>query len=307
MAGSLSSGHSPFWWLALSLTGLLVGFVSGLFGVGGGFLLTPLLTTLFGVGEATAVGTGLCQMAGAATAAQIRYTRLKQGETKLGILMIGGGLAGVSVGTQMLHFLEKAPVVVLPGGSVSPIKLYLSIAYVLLLAGIALWMGRGLSRPRPGAADESPGAEKPESEFLRRTPFPPQTFLPRAGFAVSVPVAAYVGLGMGLLSGLMGIGGGVILVPLLVHGFGLPIRSASATGVLMLLATSLWGTVGHARLGHVDLPLALTLLAGSSVGAQWGAVWGGRLDGRRLRRLFVLLVGLTALLVAGKLIRFFVP
>lgn len=291
--------HDPLWWIALSLTGLLVGFVSGLFGVGGGFLLTPLLTTLFGVGEAVAVGTGLCQMAGAATAGQIRYAKLKQGETKLGLLMIGGGLAGVTVGTNGLQTLQNAGTVHLPSGPVPAVTLALSIVYFVLLAGIAFWMAWGLRQPV--SQKEEVGGP------LGRAPLPPYTFLPRAGFAVSLPVAAYIGFGIGLLSGLMGIGGGVILIPLLVYGFGLPMRSVSATGVLMLLATSLWGTVGHARLGNVDLPLALTLLAGSSIGAQWGAIWGGRLDSRRLRGLFVLLVGLTALLVVGKLIHLFVP
>jgi uncharacterized membrane protein YfcA len=307
MTGLTGGGHSPVWWIALSLTGLLVGFVSGLFGVGGGFLLTPLLTTLFGVGEAVAVGTGLCQMVGAATAAQIRYVGLKQGEIKLGVLMIGGGLVGVSVGSQLLHRFENAPLVVLPGGPVPSVKLYLSIAYVILLTGVALWMAWDLRRAAVAPRQES--ARRPQGETQRQTALLPftYTYLPRAGLAVSVPAAAYVGLGMGFLSGLMGIGGGVILIPLLVYGFGLPIRSASATGVVMLLATSLWGTVGHARLGHVDLSLALALLAGSTLGAQWGAVWGERLDGRRLRGFFVLLVGMTAVLVAGKLVHLFTP
>lgn len=294
--------HGLLWWLALSLTGLAVGFVSGLFGVGGGFLLTPLLTTLFGVSEPTAVGTGLCQMVGAATAGQIRYARLGEGEIKLGVLMIGGGLVGVSVGAQVVQAWEHAGAITLPSGSVPAVKLYLTSAYLVLLTGIAVWMGGGMRR---AAKQETPADVLPGP--LARAPLPPFTRLPRAGFGVSIPVAAYVGFGMGFLSGLMGIGGGVILVPLLVYGFGLPLRSASATGVVMLLATSVWGTLTHARLGHVDLPLALTLLAGSTVGAQLGAVYGGRVDGRRLRGLFVLLVGMTALLVAGKLIRLFLP
>jgi uncharacterized membrane protein YfcA len=108
---------------------------------------------------------------------------------------------------------------------------------------------------------------------------------------------------MGFLSGLLGIGGGVALMPILLYGIGLRVHMAAGTGILVLLATSVLGTIAHARAGHVNLGMAMTLLVGSALGAQVGAMLTARLDGQRLRGYFVYLVVLTALAVAWDLLR----
>ena len=116
-------------------------------------------------------------------------------------------------------------------------------------------------------------------------------------------VVAYIGLALGFLSGLLGVGGGVALIPILLYGFGFPIRHAAGTGILVLFATSVSGTIAHARLGHVHLPLALTLLAGSSISTQFGALATHRLPVNVLRRGLALLILATVAALAWALAR----
>lgn len=290
-------GFGGFWWAGLIAMGLGVGFLAGLFGVGGGFLLTPLLAVLFRLPMDIAIGTGLCQMIGTATAARIRFARLGQGEPKLAWMMGLGSLLGVGLGARTVQALGAMDALWVMGVSLPADRFWLSLGYVLLLGGVAAWMGydtRRSSLPIPLHPD--PGA-------LARLRIPPYTGLPHTGHTVSIPVVAYMGLVVGYLSGLLGIGGGVILVPLLIYGIGMRIRTAASTGVGVLLITSLLGTLVHARLGNVHLGIALTLLIGSTLGAQSGAIVATRTEGRKLRGWFAGLVALTALLVAGDLIR----
>jgi hypothetical protein len=107
---------------------------------------------------------------------------------------------------------------------------------------------------------------------------------------VSAPLIAYVGLGLGVLSGLLGVGGGVVLMPVLVYGFGFPLRQAAGTGILVLLASAMMGTFVHALAGHVELRLAFPLLVTATLSAQLGARATRLLPARTLRRGFALVV-----------------
>ncbi len=288
--------HTLLWWSSLAALGLGVGVIAGMFGVGGGFLLTPLLILIFRVRPDIAVGTGLCQMIGVAVAALLRHMRLKQGELKIDWIMMAGSLLGVGLGARTVTFLDALGTLHWHGRAIPAAKFWLSVGYIVLLGGVASWVARDAKRPaRTGTAPAPPGP------LVRLRWPPPLTQLPRAGHRVSAPLLAYLGLGLGFLSGLLGIGGGVALMPLLVYGIGMRMRVAAGTGILMLLATSLVGTAVHARLGHVNLTMAVTLLVGSTLGAQVGAVLTSRMDGQRLRGVFAILVACTALAVAWDL------
>ena len=293
----MGAEHGPIWWMGLSGLGLGVGIIAGMFGVGGGFLMTPLLALLFGVPLPIAVGTGLCQMIGVATSAFLRHRKLGQGEVKIDWLMMAGSLMGVGLGVQTVTALSAMGTLVVNQHQIGWAKLALSLGYLVLLSFIALWMTRDAKRP--SLAPGKPALPGP----LTRITLPPLTRLPRAGHTVSVPLLAYLGLLMGFLSGLLGIGGGVALMPLLIYGIGMRVRMAAGTGILVLLVTSLFGTLAHARAGHVNLPIALTLLAGSAVGAQIGANLTANMDGRKLRGFFVYLIIATVFAVAWDLLR----
>src|SRR5205823_4052444 len=141
--------------------------------------------------------------------------------------------------------------------------------YVVVLSSVAGWMIHD-AHVRPAGA---PAGEGP----LTRIRLPPYTWLPRAARRVSVVVIAYVGLLLGFLSGLVGMGGGVVLMPILIYGLGVPIRMAAGTGILALVVSALAGTWAHARLGHVDLRIAMMLLIGSTLGATVGATITSRM------------------------------
>jgi uncharacterized protein len=282
------------WWFGLAAMGFAVGIVAGMFGVGGGFLMTPLLGILFRVPLPVAVGTGLCQMIGVAVAAQIRYQRLGIGESKLGLMMTVPALLGVQFGAKTVAYLETLGTVVVADNSYPAAKLFLSLGYIVLLGGVAIYMGLDLRRG--GQREITPGP-------FTRIALPPYTQLPRTGSRISIPVVVYIGLLLGYLSGLLGVGGGVLLTPLLLYGIGMSVAMAAGTGVGLMMATSLVGTYTHARLGNVNLAIALTLLIGATFGAQIGAALSARFDGNRLRRFFVVLVGLTAGAVLLNLVR----
>lgn len=295
MLPELPFAGGVLWWLGLVALGLTVGMVSGLFGVGGGFLLTPLLSGLFGVPLEIAIGSGLCQMIGTGTAALVRHQKLKQGEIKIDWLMLGGGLIGVKAGADAVTALNRMGQVQIGGHWFFAARLGISLGYLLLLGVVAFWMLRD-ARNRPANAPLSSGP-------LTRLRLPPYTHLPRSDRTVSVLLLAYLGLFLGFLSGLLGIGGGVVLMPLLLYGIGMRVRMAAGTGILLLVATSLAGTLAHAAKGHVHLGISMALLLGSSLAAPLGATLSNRMDGQRLRLLFACLVFLTALAVLWNLLR----
>jgi uncharacterized membrane protein YfcA len=286
--------------LAVVALGLGVGFLAGLFGVGGGFLLTPLLHSLLRVPLEIAVGSGLCQMIGTATTALLRPRRLRQGELRIDLLMLGGTLIGVDAGTRLMDLLGRLGDWRLAGHPVSAFRLVLLAVYALLLGAIGLQMLREGRRVAQCGASDDLARGGP----LARLRIPPLICLPDAGLPeVSAPVLAYLGLGLGLLSGLLGIGGGVALMPVLIYGIGLPIRTAAGTGILVLAATAIFGTAVHALRGHVNLELASLLLLGSTVGAQLGARATSRWPVGRLKAGFAGVVFATMAVVLWELVR----
>jgi uncharacterized membrane protein YfcA len=273
--------------LGLALLGVVVGLVAGMFGVGGGFLLTPLLTVIFGIPLPIAIGTGLCQMVGTATAAILRHRRLRQGELRFDFLMIAGAVVGAAAGAETVSALEKLGTTRLGGGEIPTVTLVLYCAYVLLLVCCSAMFWRQAGQPIDGLTKVRPGP-------LARVTLGPAVDMPAVPLKqVSTLVVAYIGMGLGFLSGLLGIGGGVALMPVLIYGFGFPIRQAAGTGILALLVTVTVGTIKHAIDGHVHLAMACVLLVGSTISAQIGAGLTRKLPARTLRRTFALLLWVT--------------
>jgi len=276
--------------LGLVLLGAIVGLVAGMFGVGGGFLLTPLLSVVFGVPLPIAVGTSLCQMIGTATAALLRHHKLGQGEIRFDILMVAGSVVGVVAGARTVSALDRAGSMELFGRTMPIVSVALYAAYAALLLATSFLLWRQASTSPPNA------------RILARWQRGPLIALPRVGLKLSPFVIAYVGVVVGYLSGLLGIGGGVALMPILIYGFGFPIRQAAGTGILALLVTVSVGTVQHALDGHVHLGLAAVLLIGSTISAQFGAMLTGKISPRRLRRAFAGLLWVTVVAIAWEVL-----
>jgi len=272
---------------ALALLGIAVGVVAGMFGVGGGFLLTPLLSVVFGIPMPIAVGTGLCQMVGTAVVALLRHRKLGQGEVRFDLLMIAGAMVGVAAGTATVTYLETLGSVRVGNGQMPTVTVVLYAGYVLLLAACSWLFWRQ-------ASQQIEGLQQVRGGPLARIRFGPAVDLPAVPLRrVSAITIAYIGMALGFLSGLLGIGGGVALMPVLIYGFGFPIKQAAGTGILALLVTVTVGTVHHAFAGHVHLVMACVLLVGSTISAQIGAILTRRLPARTLRRTFALLLWVT--------------
>jgi len=274
-----------FGWVVVLGAG--VGFIAGMFGVGGNFLMVPLLSVVFGVPVPIAAGTGVCQMIGTALVSFLRHRRLGQGEIRFDLLMLAGSVIGADAGVRLLGALEASTRHV---AGVALVRVVVDSVYVvfLLSAAVIFWIG---------------AARRPTSAPLARVRFGPTVTLPAVGLSVSALLVSWIGFGLGFLSGLLGIGGGVALMPVLVYGFGFPMRHAAGTGIFMLLCTAFYSTFVHALNGRVELALAMALLLGATPAAQLGALATARLPGPTLRRIFAGVVLLTSIAVAWDLLR----
>ena len=271
----------------LAFAGLFIGFVAGMFGVGGGFILTPLLSLSFKIPMPIAVGSALCQKIGTSISSFLKHRQYQHGEVRVDFVMLGASIFGVDAGTRLLALLaDLGTFTNAHGRPVSIVTLTLEGIYAAMLLFAASMTVNSVRRAgrEPARATLAP---------LVRFGVPPYIALPEVGIPrVSVIVMAYIGFATGLLSGLLGIGGGVALLPVLIYGYGFSIKDAAGTGILLLFVTVVVATLEHALRHNVDLRVALAILAGSSIGSQLGARTTARVSNQALRISFaVLLLG----------------
>ena len=289
----IAVGGHPVSMPLLAVAGLFIGFVAGMFGVGGGFILTPLLSLSFKIPMPIAVGSALCQKIGTAIASFLKHRQYQHGEVRVDFVMLGASIFGVDAGTRLLELLaDLGNFTNAHGRPVSIVTLTLEGIYAAILLFAASMTVNSVRRSGKPAGEGAPPTVAP----LVRFGVPPYIALPEVGIPrVSVIVMAYIGFATGLLSGLLGIGGGVALLPVLIYGYGFSIKDAAGTGILLLFVTVVVGTLEHALRHNVDLRVALAILAGSSIGSQLGARTTARVSNQSLRIAFaVLLLGTVA-------------
>jgi len=269
---------------ALVGLGLVVGVLTGLFGVGGSFLLNPLLIVLFGMDESLVVGSSLSFTIGTGASGAARHMRSRNVDVRSVLILGSGAVIGAVLGSWLHEFLRG-----LLKHDFKHLILALYLA-LLVLTGLLVFRGSGGSKTR--------------RSLLQRLPLPPHVDLPHAGLVrVSLPGLVLVGLVIGVAKGLLGIGGGVLFMPLLLLVVGLSAHQAVGTSLGVVLFSSIAGTIGHAQAGNVSLWIAMSLLVGSTVGVQIGAWLCDRLHAAKLRRYFAVIVLLAAVLVAVDLAR----
>ena len=279
------------WLPGVVMLGFSVGVLTGLFGVGGGFLLTPALKVLFGVPYPVAVGTDLVQIFLTGTVSSYRHGRAGNVELRLGLVLGAGAMAGAEVGLRIQNTLELIGEVSVIGG-ITLLDLVLGGLFVVLLASVAVMIWR---ETRSGGGH---GVDTRVARALRRIRLRPVMVLPRSGVAgISVWVPVAMGFCVGVLTGLMGVGGGFINFPLLIYALGVPTHVAIGTSALQVVLASGYGAIRHGGQGHVELLLVLLLTAGSVLGVQVGVRLAKRFKGPRIRRLFaaVLLLGIATI------------
>jgi uncharacterized protein len=272
-----------------------VGILTGMFGVGGGFLITPLLNVLLGIPMPIAVGTSTIQILGVSTAGLYRKHSEGRTDYKMALMLFGGNLVGVRLGAATLSWLGALGALTLSGKTVALVDFVVLCVFLVLLGFITVWLWYDASRRKP---------EQTQYQGLfARIKLPPYTnFETLDSPQLSIIVMSYLGLALGFLTGLLGIGGGVVLVPALVYLIGMRPHWASATSLAMVWLTSFLGVIAHASAGHANLALAIPMLVGGSVGVQIGGYLCNLCNARALQRYFSLVVLAALVLIAGKLV-----
>ncbi|HKL78648.1 MAG TPA: sulfite exporter TauE/SafE family protein [Gammaproteobacteria bacterium] len=275
--------------LLLGLGGA-VGMLSGLFGVGGGFLMTPLLM-MMGIPAPVAAATDANQIVAASISGTIAHMRRRNVDFKMGGYMVVGGLVGSKLGVQLFEYLK----------ALGQIDFVIKILFVVMLGIIGSFMFlEGLRALRGGAAEGGGGKKQP---LASRLPLPFRTEFPTSGLEASILVPLIVGGFVGVLAAIMGVGGGFIMVPAMIYLIGMPTQVVVGTSLFQILFTTanttFWQSVQNQT---VDIVLALLLLIGSVVGAQFGTKLGSRLQGEQLRILLALIVLATAVKLVFELV-----
>ncbi|MFZ0930422.1 MAG: sulfite exporter TauE/SafE family protein [Syntrophobacteraceae bacterium] len=259
-----------------------VGLLSGIFGVGGGFLMTPLLI-MFGIPPTVAAASDSNQIVGASTSGTLAHFRLGNVDFKMGLILLIGGIAGGTVGVQIIKVLRQ----------LGNADFLINLTYVLMLGIIGSYMfAESLQSMRKTQKKiPAPGVRKESlyGRMVKKLPF--QIEFERSGVRVSVLMVLILGILVGILAAIMGVGGGFIMVPVMVYMLRMPMHVVVGTSLFQILFTCINVTIMQAWRNHtVDFILALLLLIGSSVGAQIGAKLGRKLRGDQLKILLASLV-----------------
>jgi len=263
--------------------GGLVGFLSGLFGVGGGFLLTPLLM-MVGIPPAVAAASDSNQIVAGASSGAFAHWRLGNVDFKMGLVILFGGITGGTIGVQIVKLLR----------AMGNFEFVMKVAYVLMLGlvGGAMFIEswRTIRRSQSGTApgSEEMGGAKLGAIFQK---LPLKMHFQRSGIHTSAIFPFGIGAIVGVMAALLGVGGGFIMVPAMIYIIGMPTIAAIGTDLFQIVLTSANVTFQQAMVNRtVDLLLALILLGGSTIGAQFGAIAGKRLKGEQIRILLAIIV-----------------
>ncbi len=273
----------------LLLLGGGVGFLSGLFGVGGGFLMTPLLIFI-GIPAAVAVGSEAAQIVAASVSGVIAHMRRGNVDFRMGGVLLAGGLVGSTVGVQIFKLLQQ----------LGQIDLVISLAFVVVLGVIGtLMLVEALRTLRRSARAKRTGGTGPvrrlhQHNWIHGLPF--KMRFPRSKLYISAIAPFGIGTLVGVLAALMGVGGGFIMVPAMIYLLGMPTSVVIGTSLFQIVFVTANVTFLQAwQTQTVDIFLALLLLVGGVVGAQFGARLGAQLRGEQLRGLLALMVLAVAL------------
>ncbi|MGE3366867.1 MAG: sulfite exporter TauE/SafE family protein [Rhizobiaceae bacterium] len=274
--------------LVVLFMGAAVGFLSGMFGVGGGFLITPLLI-FYNIPPAIAVATGANQVIASSFSGSLAHLKRGTLDFKLGFVLLGGGIVGSTIGIWVFALLR----------SVGQLDLFISLLYVALLGTVGgLMLVESVNSMRAARGGENVSLKKSgQHNWIHRLPLK-MRFRASKLFVSVIPVLG-IGAAIGFLASIMGVGGGFIMVPALIYLLKVPTNVVVGTSLFHIMFTAAYTTVVHATTNQtVDVILALLLMVGGVAGAQYGARAGQKLRGEQLRALLALLVLAVALRLA---------
>ena len=264
--------------LLLGLGGI-VGILSGMFGVGGGFLMTPLLFFI-GIPPAVAVATEANQIVASSFSGALAHLKRKTVDLKMGSILLIGGLLGAGIGIIIFNYLK----------GLGHVDLLVKLCYVAFLGTIGSLMFieslRAILKTQGGSIPKK--VRRPRG-FAQQLPF--KTRFRTSGLYISIIPPILVGLLVGILSAIMGVGGGFIMVPAMIYILGMPTKVVVGTSLFQIIFVTGFTTLLHATTNYtVDVALAVLLLLGGVIGAQLGSQFGTRLRAEQLRILLALMV-----------------
>lgn len=260
--------------------GAAVGFLSGMFGVGGGFLITPLLI-FYNIPPVVAVATGANQVVASSVSGSITHFRRGTLDVKLGFMLLIGGLCGATLGVWLFTLLR----------SIGQLDLIISLLYVILLSTVGgLMLKESVSAIRRAARNETIPLRRPgHHNWVHRLPLK-MRFKKSKLYLSVIPIIA-LGFGIGILTSVMGVGGGFIMVPAMIYLLRIPTNVVVGTSLFQIIFVTAYTTIVQAATNYsVDIVLAFILMLAGVVGAQYGVRVGQKLRGEQLRALLALLV-----------------
>jgi len=255
--------------------GAAVGFLSGMFGVGGGFLITPLLI-FYNIPPVVAVATGANQVVASSVSGAITHFRRGTLDMKLGMVLLLGGLAGASIGVFIFSWLRRQ----------GQLDLVISLLYVIFLGTVGILMlMESLNAMRRAARNEPVSLKRPgQHNWVHRLPFK-MRFKKSKIYLSVLPIIA-LGFAIGILTSVMGVGGGFIMVPAMIYLLRIPTNVVVGTSLFQIIFTTAYTTVVQAATNYsVDIVLAFILMLAGVIGAQYGVRVGQKLRGERVARL----------------------
>ncbi len=261
------------------LLGIFVGFVSGVFGVGGGFLTTPLLIFM-GIPSAVAVGTQGSQLVASGVSGVMGYWRRGHVDFMIATVMLTGGIIGSVIGIIFFQFIRY----------MGQIDFIISILYIVLLGSIGLMMlfeGIITTFKKKTMSSEFNRLKSPT--FISKLPY--KIRFPKSKLYISVLVPGGIGIVSGFLVSTMGVGGGFLLVPAMIYILGMPPLLVAGTSLFQIVFTSAFATIMHSTVSNsVDVFLALILICGGVLGTQVGVLASKRVTGEKARIILALIV-----------------
>ena len=269
----------PWQLIALTVLGLGVGIATGLFGVGGAFLITPLLNIIFNVPYTLATGSSMPFTIGTSVTAWVKHMRLGNVALKTMTILGGNAICGTILGAKLHVFLKTCS-----GEYIFPLIMHGIFIAVLAFTAITVWQDNN---------------DKNQSlPLLARLPGKPRITIRASGLTnISLPGLCALGLLIGIFKGLLGIGGGVLLMPAMLLIVGLTIHQSIGTSLGIVFFSSIAGTIIYGRTGQTNLWIVIPLLIGSLSGVQVGVWLSRRLNATRIRKYFSILILLVILMI----------
>ena len=272
---------------AFVLLGLggLVGVLSGMFGVGGGFLMTPLLFFI-GIPPAVAVATEANQIVASSFSGVLAHVKRRNVDFKMGGVLLIGGLIGAGVGVLVFNYLK----------SLGQVDLLVKLCYVVFLGIVGSLMFTESLQALRKSKDPVPSKSRKKRTWVHALPLKVRFRV--SGLYISAIPPVLIGILVGILAAIMGVGGGFVMVPAMIYLLGMPTKVVVGTSLFQIIFVTAFTTMLHATTNYtVDMVLAVLLLVGGVIGAQFGTILGAKLKAEQLRILLAIMV----LLVCAKL------